>query len=157
MPTPNDILTKSGGAHWLKVDLHVHTPGSPDIAEEWKDATPEDVVRIAIDKGLDVIGITDHNAAGWCDPVRQAAEGTTLTVFPGVEITTPQGHLLALFDSTTLSSTIEDLLVSVGISRENFGSLEVSTEKGIVRRISRHSEGWGRCNWQHMLIESEDF
>ena len=132
MSTPNDILSLPSGAQWLKADLHVHTPASADIAEAWKTATPADVVRIAIEKSLDIIAITDHNTAAWCDDVRQAAEGTSLTVFPGVEISTPQGHLLAIFDNTVSSSHIEDLLIGLEISRDQFGSLHVATEKGIV-------------------------
>ena len=132
MPTPTDILNLPSGAQWLKADLHVHTPASSDMAEAWANATPEDVVRIALGKGLDVIGITDHNTASWCDKVRKAAEGSSLTVFPGVEISTPQGHLLALFDTTTTSLRIEDLLVTVGIPRDKFGSLHVATPEGIA-------------------------
>ena len=132
MPTPNDILSLPSGAQWLKADLHVHTPASADIAEEWKTATPADVVRIAIEKSLDVIAVTDHNTAAWCDDVRQAAEGTSLTVFPGVEIFTSQGHLLAIFDRTVTASHIEDLLIGLNISRDQIGSLHVATEKGIV-------------------------
>ena len=132
MPTPYDILNLPSGARWLKADLHVHTPASLDMDEKWNTATAADVVRIAIEKGLDMIGITDHNTAAWCDLVRQAAVGTSLTVFPGVEISTPQGHLLALFDSTVPTSYIEDLLVTVGIPRDQFGSLEAATEDGIV-------------------------
>ena len=132
MPTPNDILDLPSGAQWLKVDLHVHTPKSSDMDEGWKTATPEDVVSIALDNGLDVIAITDHNTAAWCDAVRQAANGTDLTVFPGVELSTPQGHVLAIFDCDAEASEIEDLLVKVGIPRDQFGSLDTATENGIV-------------------------
>ena len=132
MSTPNEILSLPSGAEWLKADLHVHTPVSPDIAAEWKTSTPDDVVSIAIEKGLDVIGITDHNTAAWCDLVTQAAEESSLTVFPGVEISTPEGHLLALFDSTVSSAHIEDLLIAIGIPRDKFGSLDVATKDGIV-------------------------
>ena len=132
MSTPNEILSLPSGAEWLKADLHVHTPASPDIAAEWKTSTPDDVVRIAAEKGLDVIGITDHNTAAWCDLVCQAAEESSVTVFPGVEISTPEGHLLALFDSTVSSAYIEDLLIAIGIPRDRFGSLDVATRDGIV-------------------------
>ncbi len=132
MSTPKDILDLPSGAQWLKADLHVHTPASADMAEEWKTATPADLVRIAIKKGLDVIAVTDHNTAAWCDEVRQAAMGTSLTVLPGVEISTPQGHLLAIFDSTVEASYIEDLLIGLDIPRDQFGSLNVATQKGIV-------------------------
>ena len=79
------------GSEWLKVDLHVHTAGSPDMSEEWKSSSPEDVVAIAIAKGLDIIAITDHNTAEWCQPVSEAAQDRPLTVFPGVEISTTEG------------------------------------------------------------------
>ena len=131
MSTPNDILGLPSGAEWLKADLHVHTPASQDMADNWKNSTPADVVRIANEKGLDVIGITDHNTAAWCDLVRQAADGSPVTVFPGVEISTPEGHLLALFDGTVSSAHIEDLLIAVGIPRDKFGDLDVATEGGI--------------------------
>ena len=132
MSTPNEILSLPSGAEWLKADLHVHTPASLDISEAWKTSTPDDVVRIAIEKGLDAIGITDHNTAAWCDLVTQAAEESSVTVFPGVELSTPEGHLLALFDSTVSSAHIEDLLIAIGIPRDKFGSLDVATKDGIV-------------------------
>ena len=132
MPSTNDVLRLPSGAEWVKADLHVHSPASRDIAAAWKCATEDDLVGFAIEKGLSLIAITDHNNAGWCDTVREAASGTCLTVLPGVEISTPQGHLLALFDTDVPASRIEDLLIKVGIKREEFGSLEVATKEGIV-------------------------
>ena len=132
MPTSNDILELPSGARWLKVDLHVHTPGSSDMDEAWSSATPADVVSAALEKGIHVIAVTDHNTAAWCDTVRQAAAETALTVFPGVEISTPQGHILAIFNCDVEASKIEDLLVKVGIPRDQFGSLDAATEEGVV-------------------------
>ena len=100
--------------------------------ESWKSATPADVVTAALKKGLQVIAVTDHNTAAWCDTVRQAAAETALTVFPGVEISTPQGHILAIFNCDVEASKIEDLLVKVGIPRDQFGSLDAATEEGVV-------------------------
>ena len=132
MPTPSEILELPSGAQWLKADLHVHTPASSDMDEKWNNSTPKDLVDIAINKGLDIIAITDHNTAAWCDDVREAAARTSLTVFPGVEISTHQGHILAIFGNDVAASRIEDLLVTVGISRDDFGSLDVATTQGIV-------------------------
>ena len=132
MSTPEEIDKLSSGAQWLKVDLHVHTPASSDMAKRWREASPEDVVRIAQEKQLDAIAITDHNTAKWCDRVRKAAEDTPLTVFPGVEISTHQGHILAIFDTDVSATVIEDLLIRVGFDRDKFGSLDFATEKGIV-------------------------
>lgn len=132
MPSLEEILNLPQGAMWLKADLHVHTPASSDIGDQWKNASPQDVVRIATEKQLDIIAITDHNTATWCDPVREAAVDTNLTVFPGVEISTHQGHILGIFDVNKPVSDIEDLLITLKIPRTQFGSLEAATPKGIV-------------------------
>ncbi|NLB79150.1 MAG: PHP domain-containing protein, partial [Clostridiaceae bacterium] len=42
------------------VDLHIHSCLSP-CAEE--DMTPNNIVNMALLKGLDIIAITDHNSA----------------------------------------------------------------------------------------------
>lgn len=131
MSTADEIRNLPQGAVWLKADLHVHTAASHDISPKWAKSTPEDVVRIAIEKGLDIIAITDHNTASNCDAIQEAAQGTQLTVFPGVEISTPQGHVLAIFDIGTPSSKIEDLLIQLKIPRKQFGSLDIATEFGI--------------------------
>ena len=143
MPTPDDILNLPHGAQWFKADLHIHTPASTDFKHDGKAVTPQDVVDVAIQKGLDIIGITDHNTAEWCDDIRQAAEGSGLVVFPGVEISTPQGHVLALFDSTVCSSHIHDLLIKVGIFRSEFGSQDVVTKVGIEDVFAFISEDGG--------------
>lgn len=128
MTTLQQLLVLSDGAHWLKADLHVHTPASRDIADKWKSASPRDVLKQAEEQSLDIIAITDHNTNAWCEKILAAAVDSPLTVFPGVEISTPQGHLLAIFDTTTDPDIIGDLLVRLGITRQSFGSLDVVTE-----------------------------
>lgn len=132
MATTQDIYDTPLGARWFKADLHVHTPVSSDMAAKWKDATPDELVEFALAKGVQILGVTDHNSAAWCDKVQNAAKDTGLTVFPGVEISTQQGHLLALFDPGTPSGEIEQLLVRLGIDQSEFGNLDVAAPKGIV-------------------------
>lgn len=136
MPALEEILDLPKGAVWLKADLHVHTPASSDIGDKWKDASSEDIVRIATEKELDIIAITDHNTAAWCNAVSEASTDSSLTVFPGIEISTHQGHVLGIFDIGTPASKIEDLLIPLGIKREQFGSLEAATTKGMVEVCS---------------------
>ena len=143
MPSPTEIERLPSGASWLKVDLHVHTPASVDMDERWISANPEDLVQIALRQGLDAIAITDHNSVEWCEKVRESAIGTPLAVFPGVEISTPQGHILAIFDRDISISRIEDLLVNVGFEREEFGSLDVASRDGIVDVSSAISAAGG--------------
>lgn len=72
-------------------DLQVHTDASPCSR-----ASPADVVDAAVDAGLDGIAITNHDTLTGYDEVADLAP-TDLTVIPGVEVTTTQGHLLALY------------------------------------------------------------
>ncbi|MCX8043952.1 MAG: PHP domain-containing protein [Desulfobacterota bacterium] len=76
-------------------DLHNHTCASPCADPE---LTPDVAVAVAIDRGLDVLAITDHNTAENIEAAQRAAIGTRLTVIPGIEITTQEEvHVLALF------------------------------------------------------------
>lgn len=73
-----------------RYDLHSHTAVSPCSA-----ADPSDVVAAAVARGLDGIAVTDHDTTAGVDRIREAAP-PELTVVPGVEVTTSEGHLLAL-------------------------------------------------------------
>jgi len=73
-----------------KYDLQVHTDESPCSR-----ASPEDVVEAALEAELDGIAITNHDTLEGFDAVNTLAPAD-LTVIPGVEVTTTQGHLLAL-------------------------------------------------------------
>jgi predicted metal-dependent phosphoesterase TrpH len=74
-----------------RYDLQVHTNASPCSR-----ASPADVVDAAIDAGLDGIAITNHDTLAGYNEVADLAP-TDLMVIPGVEVTTTQGHLLALY------------------------------------------------------------
>ncbi len=61
---------------------------------------PPFIVQEALLKGLDVIAVTDHNAVGNAGAVLEAAEGTGLTVLPGMEFQAREEvELLCLFDT----------------------------------------------------------
>jgi predicted metal-dependent phosphoesterase TrpH/predicted ATPase len=125
------------GARFYKADFHVHTPESTDY--KGKKIAPKDLVNDAVGKGLDILGVTDHNSADWVDGVRSAAKGTALTVFPGVEITTPHCHVLAIFDRDTPKAVLDDLLSSVGIAPDKRGKEEAVSEdlESVLEKIAR--------------------
>jgi hypothetical protein len=110
------------GAKYRKVDLQIHTPASK--CYEQPAATAEQIVEAAIKQGLEIIAITDHNTTEFVDRVRDAAKGTPLHVFPGVEITTAGGHILALFDRDRPLKELDDLLPRVGILADMRGKKE---------------------------------
>jgi len=80
----------------FRADLHVHTVLSPcaDVA-----MIPPLIVQNALEHGIDLIAITDHNASANVPAVQKAAEGTNLTVLPGMEVQSHEDvHLLTLFE-----------------------------------------------------------
>lgn len=66
------------------IDLHIHSALSP-CADD--DMTPNNIVNMAILKGLDIISITDHNS---CDNVVAAIQvaGDNIVILPGMEVQT---------------------------------------------------------------------
>jgi hypothetical protein len=121
----------SDWARFWAIDLHVHTPGSSDAKPEAY-GSPEQIVQAAIDAGLHAIAITDHNTADWCDRITAAAEETSLIILPGVEISTTEGHLLAIWEENTPASVINEMLVTVGIKQADRGKLDIAANVGFA-------------------------
>ena len=131
-------------ARFWAVDLHVHTPASQDVLErQYGAATASDVVQAALDAGLDAIAITDHNTGEWCDAVSEAAANTSLVVLPGVEITTTEGHLLAIWEEGTPAQIVHECLVRLGIDGNILGKLDISADVGLRDAAERVAESGG--------------
>jgi PHP family Zn ribbon phosphoesterase len=81
----------------FRADLHVHTVLSPCADVEM---IPPLIVQRALARQIDLIAITDHNASANVRAVQQAAEGTPLTVLPGMEVQSREDvHVLTLFET----------------------------------------------------------
>jgi 3',5'-nucleoside bisphosphate phosphatase len=86
----------------FRADLHLHTCLSPcgDLG-----IYPRSLVARAIEIGLDIVAVTDHNSAGNAAATVRAARGTGLKVLPGLEIASAEeAHVLGLF------ATVKDAL-----------------------------------------------
>lgn len=107
------------GLRWLKCDFHLHTPASKCFEGI---CTAEEYVAKVKEKKIDVIAITDHNNAEWVDRIKEEAEKNNVIVFPGVEITCGESeiHCLVLFDINKTKQDIEDFLINLGMSRDDF-------------------------------------
>jgi hypothetical protein len=135
---------KHGPARFWAVDLHVHTPASRDVDERTYGASDaRQVVEAAIAAGLHAIAVTDHNTAAWCDAMAEAAKGTPLVVLPGVELSTAEGHLLAIWEQGTSAQFIEDVLVELKVLRANHGDLHKALPTGFAHtaKIVAHRGG----------------
>lgn len=64
------------------IDLHMHTVFSDGSV------MPEELVRLALEKSLEAIAITDHDTTESLPYARKAAEGTPLEIIPGIEVNT---------------------------------------------------------------------
>ncbi len=77
----------------MKLDLHVHSHYSPDSK-----STVEAIVKQAHAVGLNGLAITDHNTTDAFFEAQDVVQdlGLDLTVISGVEVSTQEGHLIAL-------------------------------------------------------------
>ena len=79
----------------FKTDLHIHSCASP-CADA--DMTPEAIVSAAVQAGLDLIAVTDHNTCRNSAAVQSAAEKAGISAVPGIEVTTIEDiHCICLF------------------------------------------------------------
>lgn len=81
----------------FRADLHVHTVLSPCAEIEM---IPPLIVQEALEHQIDLIAITDHNASANVAAVQKAAQGSGLTVLPGMEVQSREEvHILCLFEN----------------------------------------------------------
>lgn len=115
----DEIKSANSGALFRRADLHIHSyGGSYDVTDQ--DMTPKNIVNLALEEGLEVISITDHNSI---DNIAQAinyAKGKPILVLPGVELSTPQGHLLVYCPDNHMLQRF-------------YGKLDISPDKKLCR------------------------
>lgn len=81
-----------------RADLHIHTVLSPcgDL-----EMSPIKIIEKAREKGLDIIGITDHNTTRHCNLIGNLAQKEGIFVMMGAEVTTcEEVHCLTFFENT---------------------------------------------------------
>lgn len=80
------------------VDLHIHSALSPCGDN---DMTPNNIVNMAVLKGLDIIAVTDHNSAANLEAVSKCALKQGILFIPGMEVETSEEiHMVCLMPST---------------------------------------------------------
>jgi len=89
----DDVLAQPIGARFFRADLHIHSFGA---SHDVRDATMTGpaIVATAAREGLAIIAITDHNEISNVEAALQSSQGSAVCTIPGIELSTPQGHLL---------------------------------------------------------------
>lgn len=92
-------------------DLHIHSMYSPDAT-----TTVRAVLKQAADVGLDVIAITDHDAIEGALEARELASQYNVEVVTGAEVTTRDGHIVALYLDTLppAGMSLNETLIWIG-------------------------------------------
>ena len=76
----------------MKIDMHVHSCYSDDA-----NGSVEELIKAAVKNGLNGIAIVDHNSVkGGLKGFEIAKKMKGFVVIPGVEISSAEGHILAL-------------------------------------------------------------
>ena len=146
-----------------KVDLHVHSPVSPDYCGD-KDITPYEFLTEFVERGFDMIAITDHNTGTYIDRAVAAREqiaredGRNITVLPGIELHVSPGiHLLAILPEGG-SAAISDLLSRLQMPIEQQGDTDklISSTIEEIRAAVRERGGLiigAHCNSSKGILQ----
>ncbi len=119
-------------------DLHIHTVLSPCGS---LDMSPINIVKEASKKGLDIIGITDHNASANCKVTYDISKDYGITTLCGLEVTTKEEiHCLAFFqDFDSLDffqKYVDDNIIKINNDTDKFGyQLIVDKDENIIDQI----------------------
>jgi predicted metal-dependent phosphoesterase TrpH len=71
--------------------------------------SPRSILSSAKKKGIDILGICDHNSSDNSPAVKKAAESMNIGVLPGMEVTSQEEvHVLALFDDIEAALELQD-------------------------------------------------
>ena len=167
--SPQGAPAKGTQRQWYKADLHTHTIASRDY--EQPGTTYLDYMRRAVEQGLDIVAITDHNTAAGVGAIRREIEWLTrlekdnrltdderarlnewrelsekVLVLPGFEFTATFGfHILGIFPPETSVRHLEHILLMLKVPAEKLdeGSTETgaSTDVLTAYRVIREAGG----------------
>ena len=120
-----------------RADLHIHSCLSPCGRPSM---TPKAIVAAALDRGVDLIAVTDHNTARMTPIMAEVARGHGLAYLYGIEVQTREDvHLLAYFDDEeTCLGFSEEIYEQLADTRDDPYGLGEQTEvdaDGTIVRI----------------------
>jgi 3',5'-nucleoside bisphosphate phosphatase len=141
-----------------RIDLHTHTTASDGLL------TPKQLIDLALERGLRLIAITDHDSTDGVGAAIAAAAGSSLEVWSGVEISTDvpraEVHMLGYFvdhHQPRFQATLSQLRESrIGRGRqmvEKLGSLGMPITWARVQELAG-AGAVGRPHVAQALVEA---
>lgn len=136
-------------------DLHIHSCLSPCAEEEM---TPNNIVNMAMIKGLDLIAVADHNASQNVRAVMAVAKKRDVLVIPAMELqTSEEVHLLCLFKTLEnlelFQAYVDEHLLGIPNNEKKFGSQWIMDEEDEpVRQISHALIFSTTLNFEQALV-----
>ncbi len=162
--------SRENGLRWVRIDLHVHTPASRSCYQQ-PEATFLEILQRAEARGIQILGITDHNTVKGYAAFRRELEILEflertdrltpeeahrlreyrrllekILVLPGFEFTATLGfHILGIFSPDTSIRRLEHLLLSMNVPEEALeeGSSEVGATVDVLQAYRMIHEAGG--------------
>ena len=125
---------------FFTADLHIHSCLSPCAQ---LDMTPKRIIRRALEEGLDIIAIADHNSCENLGVALGLAREAGISILPAMEIASAEEvHVLALFDDPAAAFGMQEkVYASLPADLENdpafWGEQVVVDEGDLVRGFNR--------------------
>ncbi|NLJ48292.1 MAG: hypothetical protein GX428_01700 [Candidatus Atribacteria bacterium] len=125
------------GAEWVRVDLHLHSPGVDTFkipsgvnlnSQEDRDKIVSDYVRKLHQANIKVAAITDYNGISkeWFIPIKNKAKKHGIFILPGAELSISSSaggkyglHLIIIFDNTVEIDNLNTLIHSLDKNPHN--------------------------------------
>jgi hypothetical protein len=137
-PRPDRPPPADDGRDWLACDFHSHTVHSDG------GLTIDELAAHAVERGLDVLAITDHNTTSHHRFLADSSERYGIALIPGQEVTTDMGHANVFGDVGWIDFRQPATTWHAEARR-----------RGAPMSVNHH---WaGDCSWRHRLDEPADF
>ncbi len=144
---------------WYKADLHIHSVLSPCGGLEM---SPRAVMQAAVNKGLDIVTITDHNTMANSFVYGEVAREFGLHYLYGVEIQSAEEiHVIALFDEWKDAKVFDKLLYKTLLPIDNnpdfFGDqVVVDKDENIIRTEPRALINSSLWSFEEVFLKVEE-
>lgn len=143
----------------MKYDLHIHSKYSPDSLLK-----PEKIIKIAKDKGLNGVAITDHNTLKGGLEALKINRDPDFEIVVGSEIKTEYGDVLGFFlneeiEDRIFENVIDEIKSQGGISvlahpyRQYNAPEEIITNVNLVEGFNARSKSV--CNIKSLTLADE--